>query len=182
MTAVEGSSYRASGAWDDGGEQFDEHADVASNHRADARLAALLQSKPDTEPIPLAAWWFIAASLQSSVQVRRCLEGVESLTAETLAQCIQRAHQAAGAALEELPESPAGAQAVDRVAMTCVQPVAALRCSVLALARLTVRSRATTTAELRGALLTHMHALWRCHASDSRSNVSPPNLAWAASR
>src|SRR3954447_17871281 len=64
----------------------------------DHRLAALLESKPAADDVPLEAWWHLAESLQHSVAVRRAREGVATLDAAALRQQTYQARWSAQAA------------------------------------------------------------------------------------
>ena len=75
----------------------------SSTRTANSRLDALLKSKPPTDQVSLAAWWFVVSSLESAVPVRRAVEGVEVLSAAALARAVSRAQSAVRAALEEMP-------------------------------------------------------------------------------
>ena len=72
----------------------------------DHRLAALLESKPAADDVPLEAWWHLAESLQHSVAVRRAREGVATLDAAALRQQTYQARWSAQAALAHLGPGP----------------------------------------------------------------------------
>jgi hypothetical protein len=134
-------------------------SDLGPDHAANPRLAAILESKPPTDQVSLAAWWFVASSLESSVQVRRVLQGVEWLPAMSLAGAVWAAQDAAHAALEELPGWLALLPRSDR---DSGGPVPLLRTTIRSLALLVVTPRATTAQQLADALAAHSHALSVC--------------------
>jgi hypothetical protein len=126
---------------------------------ANSRLAALLESKPPTDQVSLAAWWFVVSSLESSVQVRRVIQGVEWLSASSVANAVSTAQDATRAALEELPGwfgvLPRGGDNFGEAA-----PL--LRSTIRSLALLVVTPRVTTARQLAEALASHSHALTLC--------------------
>ena len=126
---------------------------------AERRLAALLNSKPPTDQVSLAAWWFVASSLESAVPVRRCAEGVEVLSPAALIHAASRAQMAARAALEELP---AHVVSQSLAMQTAGEPAPRLRSTMRALALLVVTPRVTTAQQLSDALVRHGHAVSRC--------------------
>jgi hypothetical protein len=133
-----------------------------ADRAAGLRLAALLGSKPPTDQVSLAAWWFVVSSLETAVPVRRAIEGVEVLPAAALARAVSRAQGAVRAALEELP---AEVVSLPFAVQTSDDPVPRLRTTVRTLALLVVTPRVTTTPQLSDALMNHWRALARCHPS-----------------
>jgi len=131
-----------------------------ADRAAGLRLAALLSSKPPTDQVSLAAWWFVVSSLETAVPVRRAIEGVEVLSAVALARAVARAQRAVRAALEELPADvvslPFATQTSDAI-------VPRLRTTIRTLALLVVTPRVTSTQQLAAALIHHWHAISRCH-------------------
>ncbi len=120
---------------------------------SDSRLAALLESKPTGDQVPLEVWWYLAESLRHSVPVRRAREGVAILGADVLKDEIDRARLSACAALARLGQGPS-----DRRTVTRPGPLS-VRTSIYELARLVVSARPTSLETLRGAVLDHLDAL-----------------------
>jgi hypothetical protein len=141
----------------------------------DSVLTAVLLAKP-AEPIPLAAWWFVADSLHSSVQVRRSALGVASLSERDFRCAVGRARNAAEAALEELPDGASEAGSVPEGTQLEPRPATTLRMTIHELARLVVTPRVTTGPRLRGALCLHLHALARCDLSHESGRVCGADL------
>jgi hypothetical protein len=133
-----------------------------ADRAAGLRLAALLRSKPPTDQVSLAAWWFVVSSLETAVPVRRASEGVEMLSAVALARAVSRAQRAVRAALEELP---ADVVSLPFATQTSDDFVPRLRTTIRTLALLVVTPRVTTTPQLSDALKDHWRALARCHPS-----------------
>ena len=132
----------------------------SSTRAANPRLDALLKSKPPTDQVSLAAWWFVVSSLESSVPVRRAVEGVEVLSTAALARAVSRAQNAVRAALEELPT---GVESLPLAAQGAQNYVPRLHTTIRTLALLVVTPRVTTTQQLTAALIHHWHAISRCH-------------------
>lgn len=133
-----------------------------ADRAAGLRLAALLRSKPPTDQVSLAAWWFVVSSLETAVPVRRAIEGVEVLSAVALARAVVRAQRAVRAALEELP---ADVVSLPFATQTSDDFVPRLCATIRTLALLVVTPRVTTTPQLSDALIGHWRALARCHPS-----------------
>jgi hypothetical protein len=131
----------------------------SSTRAANSRLDALLKSKPPTDQVSLAAWWFVVSSLESAVPVRRAVEGVEVLSAAALARAVSRAQNAARAAIEELPTD---VESLPFAVQTSQDSVLRLRTTIGTLALLVVTPRVTTTQQLTAALIHHWHAISRC--------------------
>jgi hypothetical protein len=133
---------------------------TTEDHRSDPTLAAVLQRKPCSDEVPLAAWWFLAEALGHSVVVRRAAEGVAIIDAPMLRLAIERARFAAEAALEELDDCLAEPSTDDgRSAPGIYATVPTVRATTSELARLIVSARATPTDRLRTAILLHLDAL-----------------------
>jgi hypothetical protein len=146
-----------------------------ADRAAGVRLAALLRSKPPTDQVSLAAWWFVVSSLETAVPVRRAIDGVEVLSAAALARAVARAQRPVRAALEELPADvvslPFATQTSDAI-------VPRLRTTIRTLALLVVTPRVTTTPQLSDALINHWRALARCHPSAALGvQLAAPSLA-----
>jgi hypothetical protein len=154
------------------------HAPPTGPRMTDARLTALLTSKPEDDDVPLAAWWFITTSLESAVSVRRDLEGVEPLAAAGLKRATHRAQDAARAALDELEERHGRRFIAPQPAPAHIDPLSVLRCTIHQLARLTVRSQFTPAEQLSSRLLAHIDALSRCVAAHTTATPSSPRLVW----
>jgi hypothetical protein len=120
---------------------------------SDARLAALLESKPSVEEIPLEVWWYIVESLRHSVAVRRAREGVAVLGSEALRCETRRAEWSARAALAQVGGGPSKRRTSSR------QGEPTVRATICDLARLIVSSRPTALDTVRGAVLDHLQAL-----------------------
>jgi hypothetical protein len=83
------------------------HCSITANRRLDTRLAAVPESKPSADEVPLEAWWHLVESLRHSIPVRRTREGVVILDAGILRrETYQAAWCAAQAALAHLGEGP----------------------------------------------------------------------------
>jgi hypothetical protein len=134
---------------------------LAGEKAAESRLAAVLESKPPTDQVSLAAWWFVTSSLESSVQVRRALEGIEPRTRVAVHLAVLRAQQSARAALEELPAN-LGASPSEPARAT--EPMPLLRRTIRSLALLVVTPRVTTAAQLSAALHWHIETLEACRS------------------
>jgi hypothetical protein len=139
-----------------------------SNNRAlrerskDTALAAVLMGKP-VERIPIAAWWFVADSLRSSVEVRRSVLGIAVLTHAEFYAELERAKECARAAMEEISDEQwSGTPLLAGSIADCGRPAATLRVTIHELARLIVTPRETTPVRLGGSLCTHLQALSRC--------------------
>jgi hypothetical protein len=131
----------------------DRHGPSAAFRPSDARLAALLESKPAAEEIPLEAWWYLVESLRHSVAVRRAREGVAVLGAAALTRETQQARCSAQAALRHLGQGPCRRRTIGRDGQRGV------RATICDLARLIVSSRSTALETVRGAILDHLEAL-----------------------
>ncbi len=126
---------------------------VTAFRPSDQRLAALLESKPATDEVPLETWWHLAESLQHSVVVRRAREGAAVLDAATLEHKTYQARWSAQAALAHLGPGPSRRPPVGRLGQPNV------RATVRTLARFIVSPRPTPRENLRGAVLDHLDAL-----------------------
>jgi hypothetical protein len=131
---------------------------AATDRLADLRLAAVLESKPPTDQVSLAAWWFVVGSLESSVRIRRAIEGVEPLSWQSLEGIAVKARSSTRAALEELPGNVVSIDA----APVGSRPRTLLRSTVRKLALLVVTPRVTTAEQLSEALYQHLDALQSC--------------------
>jgi hypothetical protein len=157
---------------------------ISSAHRMsrdwdakDASLVAMLASKPE-EQIPPAAWWFVADSLRSAVQVRRSMLGAAPLQAADFLTATERARRAAQAALEELAVGPWSPESALGVCQDCERPAATLRVTIRELALLVVTTRVTEPRRLQAAICVHLDALSRCdllHASPENGTSEPGN-------
>lgn len=125
------------------------------------RLATLLHLKAEDDPVPLAAWWFVVASLEGAVIVRQVMAGVEPPPAAGVARDVERSQRAARAALEELGMSGAEFTPVGAT-VAHVEPLSVLRLTIHQLSMMTVRSRATPIQQLSRALVCHLDGLSRC--------------------
>jgi hypothetical protein len=119
---------------------------------SDMRLAAVIESKPAVDEVPLEAWWHLADCLRQSVPVRRAREGIEVLDAAALQRATHQAIWSAQAALAHLGEGTS-TRTPDRPGPPNV------RATMRDLARLIVSPRATPLEALRGSVLDHLEAL-----------------------
>src|SRR3954447_2656237 len=132
-------------------------SDVRYSHTpvrpSDSRLAALLDSKPAKDEVPLEVWWHLVESLRHSIAVRRAREGIERLDVHVLNAEVSQAQASALAALAQV-----GAGAADRRPSGC-PPHLSVRSTIRELARHLVSARRTSPEALRGAVLDHLDAL-----------------------
>src|SRR3954465_6614177 len=81
-------------------------SDVRYSHTpvrpSDSRLAALLESKPAGDEVPLEVWWHLVESLRHSIAIRRAREGIERLHVELLEDELAQAEASALAALAQV--------------------------------------------------------------------------------
>src|SRR4051794_29083100 len=120
---------------------------------SDSRLAALLESKPARDEVPLEVWWHLVESLRHSIAVRRAREGIERLDVHVLDAELSRAQASALAALAQVGPGPADRRPSGR------SPQLSVRSTISELARHIVSPRRTTPEALRGAVLDHLDAL-----------------------
>jgi hypothetical protein len=133
----------------------------------DVWLTAVLKSKADNDEVPLTAWWFVATSLESAVSIRRSLERVEPLPHEAFEQAARGSQKTARAALEEIEEHHGRRFVAPEPVPLHIDPLSILRCTILQLARLTVRSQGTPAEQLSSRLFAHIDGLSRCLAQRS---------------
>jgi hypothetical protein len=131
----------------------------AGSASVDRRLAELLSAKPETDLIPLAAWWLIATSLQTSVKAVRALEGLDSLDAGAITCALARSRDSGSAALEELETPTASALAARTRLVVPSEPVSTLRRTTSLLARLAVQAKSTAAHELAQTVSDHVDAI-----------------------
>jgi hypothetical protein len=129
----------------------------------DLKLAAVLEGKPSTDQVPLAAWLFVARSLENAVRVRRAVEGVEAIPRAAFLDAVKNAQAFARAAVEELPGQLQWSYRWPAASTSGATP--SVRTTIRTLALLVVSSRMTTTERLSECLRAHAAALARCASS-----------------